>query len=143
MGPLLRLQTSPHSEDAHQGSTSSVQRGLFSPNAEHETSETCHQHWSCLRARNVVLLAVSGTVSRHSAPSTGQNGLAHFIGCSVSHLHVLVGNRTVVPQKHKISQNCSMKNLKTHFLWIEHGPRIQMSPKKPHIWYNGWEKGSF
>ena len=34
----------------------------------------------------------------------------------VSNLHVLVGNRTVVPQKHKTSQNRSMENLKTHFL---------------------------
>ena len=30
-----------------------------------------------------------------------------------------MGNRTVVPQKHKTSQTCSMKHLKTHFLWIE------------------------
>ena len=59
----------------------------------------------------------------------GDFSVGHFIGCSVCHLHVLVGKRTVVPQKHKISQNCSLKNLKPHFLWIEHGRRIQMSPR--------------
>ena len=67
----------------------------------------------------------------------------HFITCSVSYLHGLVGKRTMVPQKHKVCQDCSMKNLKTHFLWIEHGFRIQMSPKKPHVCYNGRETGSF
>ena len=73
---------------------------------------------------------------------TGRQGhfsAGHFIGCSVSHLHVLVGNQTVVQQKHRKSPNCSTQNLKTYFLWIEHGLSIQMSPKKPHIWYNGWD----
>ena len=39
----------------------------------------------------------------------------HFISCSVSYLHGLVGKRTVVPQKHRISQNYSIKNMTTHF----------------------------
>ena len=73
----------------------------------------------------------------------GHFSAAHFIGCSVSDLHVLLGNGTVVPQKLNKSQNCSIIILKTQFFRIEHGLTIQMSPKKPHIWYNGWEKGSF
>ena len=45
----------------------------------------------------------------------------------------LVGNRTVVPQKHKIFQSRSTKNLKTYFVSIKHGLRIQMSLKKPDV----------
>ena len=67
-----------------------------------------------------------------SAIIVGRKGhfvVGHFIGCSVCHLHGLVGNRTLVPPKHGISQNCSMKNLKADSLWIEHGLRIQMTSR--------------
>ena len=60
----------------------------------------------------------------------GHFSVGRFIGYLVCHLHVLVGNRTVVPQKHKISQNCSMKNPKTHVLWIEHGQVWRVHTRK-------------
>ena len=41
----------------------------------------------------------------------GHFSAGHFIGCWVCRLHVLVGNRTVVPQKHRISQNCTGYNI--------------------------------
>ena len=73
----------------------------------------------------------------------GHFSVGDFIGCSVCHLHVLVGNRNVAPPEHKISQNRSMKNLKTHFLWIEHGLRIQMSPRNHISGLMAGRKGQF
>ena len=53
------------------------------------------------------------------------------IALPVSGFYILVGNRVAGLQKHKISQDCSMENPNTHFLWIGHGLRIEMSPEKP------------
>ena len=45
--------------------------------------------------------------------------------------------------KQRISQNCLMKNVKAHFLWIEDGLRIQMSPRNHKSSIMAGKKGHF